>query len=98
LPAKSKAATPSSPDWLRRLRDIRGCKRELARIFGEARDRGDGWADAGKAAYILFTITRMLEGGELEERIARLETALAARNGAAPPPRHVNGNGRHAPR
>ena len=81
MPAKSKQATPT-PDWLRRLRDVRGCKRELARIFGEARNGGSfAWADASKAAHILFTIVRMLEGSEIEARIEALERAAAAQPG-----------------
>ena len=89
MPSKSKPVAPPSPDWLRRLRDIRGCKEELARIFGEARDRGDGWADAGKAAYILFTLTRMLEGAEIERRLEAVERALDERGGSQRP--RING-------
>jgi hypothetical protein len=96
LPSKRKATTPS-PDWLRRLRDVRGCKRELARIFGEARDRGAiAWADASKAAHILFTITRMIEGAEFERRIEALEAVAAKRDGKLPPrPRHARPGARH---
>ncbi len=94
MPAQQKTSIPT-PDWMRRLRDIRGCRRELARIFGEARDRGDGWADAGKAAYILHTIAKLLEQSEVEKRIEALEQALADRERGDAPGQRPRSNGHH---
>lgn len=68
---------------------------ELNRQYRRA-DRGDlEWTDASHAARILREMRHALEGDALERRIAALEQALAERDGA-PPPRHINGNGRYA--
>lgn len=71
--AMTKSTAP--PDWLRRLRDVRGVRRELARIYGDARTGGLAWQDASRAANVLQILGRLIEGGELEQRIEALEAA-----------------------
>jgi hypothetical protein len=74
---------------VRRLRDVRGCRRELARIYGLARDGSMDWSDAARAGSILMTLTRVIEGSDFERRIAVLEQQ-------AYPPR-ARANGRNGP-
>ena len=64
--------SPPSP-WIRRLRDIRGVRRELARVYGDARGGAMSWQDASRAANVLQILVRTLEGSDLEQRIAELE-------------------------
>jgi hypothetical protein len=99
LAGKSNQITPRrrQNQWLRRLRDIRGIRRELARCYGEAREGALSWQDAARAASVLQILGRMIEGSDFEERLAALEGAIAERD-AMP----VRGNGHagayHAPR
>ena len=83
------------PDWCRRLRDVRGCRREIARVYGRAHAGSMDWADASKAANILFFLAKLHETSSIEERISALEAADAAADAAGPPPRGPNG--RHRP-
>ena len=94
LPASALAdsADSTSPDWLRRLRDARGCRREAARIYGLARSGGMDWQDANYASRILHTIYRMIEGSSFEARLEALEQAAAQDQPAGRP------NGHHRPR
>ncbi len=91
MAAKTNPDTPT-PDWLRRLRDVRGCKREIARIFGEARTGSMDWADASKGANIVYIIARLVSDTEFEARLGRLEQALAEQTGR---PIKPNGGSRH---
>ena len=53
-------------------------RRELARVYADARAGRMPWADATKAAFVLTAIARILDDAELEARIARLEAEAAA--------------------
>jgi hypothetical protein len=91
---------PTDPPGHRRFRltTVRGCRAELASVYGDARNAVGNidWQDAARAASVLHIITRMLEGSEIEARLARLEAALAERDGR-PRPR-PNGSARYAAR
>lgn len=80
--SKGSGATPPRPNnvgkrYLVRLHNIGAVRRELAKLYREAR-RGDvSTNDASKLGHILFLIARILEGADLEKRIERLERVLA---------------------
>jgi hypothetical protein len=59
-----------------RLTSVRGCRKELAGVYAQARNRQLDWQSAARAASVLQILTRMLEGSELEQRLAALEEAL----------------------
>ena len=54
-------------------------RRELARVYADARAGRMPWADATKAAFVLTAIARILDDAELEARIARIEGVSAVR-------------------
>lgn len=54
---------------------------ELANIYREARSGKIDLGDATKLTYILREIGRVIEGSDLEERIAALEEAQGGSNG-----------------
>jgi hypothetical protein len=60
-----------------RLRTVGGVLTELARVYRAGWDGTLTWQDAACAARILREIRGAIEGGELEQRIARLEAQLA---------------------
>jgi hypothetical protein len=56
-----------------RLDTLPRCRRELARLYRDARlDKTDAQT-AARLASIVAIIARLIEGGELEERLAALE-------------------------
>ena len=59
-----------------RLDTLPRVRRELARIYAEARDGKRDVAAASKLGHMLAILGRLIEGAELEERIARVEAAL----------------------
>ena len=70
---------------------MRGCRRELAAVYAEARNgRGLDWQEAARAASVLQILTKMLEGDDFERRIELLEAALAADDRR--PPSRANGH------
>jgi hypothetical protein len=56
-----------------RLDTLDRVRRELVRIYREARDGKRDVSDASKLAHILTMIARILEGSDLEKRITALE-------------------------
>jgi hypothetical protein len=58
-----------------RLDSLTRVRFELTRIYREARDGKRDVSDASKLAHILVAIGRILEGSDLEKRIAALEQA-----------------------
>jgi hypothetical protein len=56
-----------------RLDSLARVRFELVRIYREARDGKRDVSDASKLAHILALIGRILEGSDLEKRIAVLE-------------------------
>jgi hypothetical protein len=59
---------------------------ELGRVYREGWAGALTWQDAAAAARILREIRAAIEGGELEQRVARLEAQFA--------PARPNGHGR----
>jgi hypothetical protein len=54
-------------------------RRELARLYREARASGMDVGDASKLANILQILGRMIEGAELERRLGELERRAEGR-------------------
>ena len=74
-----------------RLATVRGCRRELAAVYAEARQDRLDWQSAARAASVLQILTRMIEGDAFEARIIALEQAAAGEHGH----RATNGRGYH---
>ena len=91
----SAQAEPILPPVRRRFRltSVRGCRRELAVIYAEARQARLDWQSAARAASVLQILTRMIEGDTFEDRLAALESTLAEHD-RRPPSR--NGHDHHA--
>ena len=66
-----------------RLSDMRGVRRELARLYKDART-GNGLtpANAAKLAYTLTCLQRVLEAEVIEGRLNELERRLGERRSA----------------
>ena len=70
MPEPTKACRqPPTP----RLDNIAGVRRELARLYREARASSMDVGDASKLANILQILGRMIEGSVLEQRVVELE-------------------------
>lgn len=67
--------TPTPQQISKRLGTLRGVRREMARVYADARCRHLDPADATKFAYVLTAIQKALEAETLEARIAKLEQA-----------------------
>lgn len=80
---RGKGSEPKSGDPLPpvprapRLDTIDRVRAELARVYRHCKAGGLSWEYGAKAAHILATIGRLLEGGELERRLAALEAQTA---------------------
>jgi hypothetical protein len=72
------AATPLKEKYIGRLDSVGGVRREICRLYKEARRGTLGTTEASKLANILFIAGRLLEGQELEERIRKLEAAASS--------------------
>ena len=58
-----------------RLESVDRVRRELVRLYKEGRDGRRDTQDVSRLANVLALIARMIEGGQLEARIAALEAA-----------------------
>jgi hypothetical protein len=56
-----------------KLATIEDCRREMARVYRDARTATTDTADASRLVYMLTSIAKMIELGQLEERITKLE-------------------------
>lgn len=56
-----------------KLASIEECRREMARVYRRARYAQMDTSDATRLVYILTQIAKLLELGQLEERISTLE-------------------------
>jgi uncharacterized membrane protein len=56
-----------------KLATIEDCRREMARVYRDARNSKTDTADASRLVYMLTSIAKMIEIGQLEQRIANLE-------------------------
>jgi hypothetical protein len=57
----------------RALTTLRAVQREMSALYWAARQGRVPVADAAKLAYVLTSLGRLIEGGDLERRIAALE-------------------------
>lgn len=73
-PPKPPAVAPPSPG-VYRLNTVGGVRREICRLYREARSGGVAVADASRLGNLLFLAARLLEGAELEARVQALEAA-----------------------
>lgn len=55
------------------LATIQDVRRELARIYRDGKSGAREIADVSRLANVLQILCRVIEGGELEQRIAKLE-------------------------
>jgi hypothetical protein len=56
-----------------KLASIEDCRREMARVYRDARNGQAETADASRLVYMLTSIAKLIELGELEKRITNLE-------------------------
>ena len=56
-----------------KLATIDDCRREMARVYREAKTAKLDMADASRLVYMLTSIAKMIELGQLEQRITQLE-------------------------
>lgn len=58
------------------LSSIKECRRELSKVYVEAKRGAIPTQDATRLAYILVTISNMIKDSDLEERIKKLEDSV----------------------
>ena len=68
-----KLGPPPSPRLRITLATAEDCRRELARLYREARGKRLDVADASRLANILQIMSRLIENSDLEARILALE-------------------------
>lgn len=56
-----------------KLATIDDCRREMARVYRDARTATTDTADASRLVYMLTSIAKMIEIGQLEQRLIALE-------------------------
>jgi hypothetical protein len=56
-----------------KLATIDDCRREMARVYREAKTASIDMADASRLVYMLTSIAKMIELGQFEQRITELE-------------------------
>ncbi|MER2514090.1 MAG: hypothetical protein ABTQ25_17030 [Nitrosomonas ureae] len=56
-----------------RLSSIKDCRRELTKVYADARHGSVDPQDATRLTYILVAISNMIKDHELEERVNKLE-------------------------
>ncbi len=56
-----------------KLATIDDCRREMARVYRDARTGQAETADASRLVYMLTSIAKLIETGQLEERLNELE-------------------------
>lgn len=83
-PAPSRAdagakGSPPSPRLRIKLVTAEDCRRELAKLYREARGKRLDVGDASRLANVLQIMSRLIDTSDLEARVAQLE----ARNGKA---------------
>lgn len=76
--AAGSTASPTPAPRVGRLDTLPRCRRELARLYRDARGGLLDAQTAARLASIIAIIGRLIEGGELEERLAALEEQQAS--------------------
>lgn len=76
------AGSRRSPPPARRLRlplaTVEDCRRELARVYREVKSGAIPSDEGTRRAYILVSLSKMIEAGELERRIEAMEALQRA--------------------
>lgn len=62
-----------TPEARLRLSNIRDCRRELAKVYADARRGVIPSSEATRLTYILIGLSNMIRDSKLEERITALE-------------------------
>lgn len=73
LPVSQLPDTPTPRSGRLRLGSIQECRRELAKLYVEARRGEIPTATATRLAYLLVSLANMIRDSELEARVAALE-------------------------
>jgi hypothetical protein len=76
--------------WPRRLNNLGAIRREMATLYGESRDGKIDTLDASRVASILSTLGKLIEGSELEQRMAEIEARLDQGKRRPTPAGHPN--------
>ena len=80
--ARQVPPPPPGP-FVARLHNLTGVRRELAKLYTEARRGKLDPADASKLANILQILARVIEGSDLEARLSELERRQSQPDGHA---------------
>jgi len=72
-PSADNALAEPLPRRRLQLDSLVRVRREMVAVYREARDGQRPVGDAARLTYMLHTIGRMIEGGELERRLEELE-------------------------
>ncbi len=56
-----------------KLATIEDCRREMAKVYRDAKTGKTETADASRLVYMLTAIAKLIETGQLEQRLAALE-------------------------
>lgn len=64
-----------------RLNTVRECRRELAKVYAEAKAGRIATQDATRLCYLLTSIATMIRDGELEDRVRALELEVQRERG-----------------
>lgn len=72
-PAPVAAKPPRRKAFRARLNTVRDVQNQIARLYREARSGTIKVEDASRLANVLSILGRMIEGGDVEERITALE-------------------------
>lgn len=59
-----------------RLNTVRECRRELAKVYADAKAGVMATQDATRLCYLLTSIATMIRDGELEDRVRALESQI----------------------
>lgn len=68
--------TPTPPPRVGRLDSIMAIRRELARVYKDARQGRLATADASRLGFLLGLLAKIIEGSALEQRLGALEMLL----------------------
>ena len=74
IDANSGTCTPTPPKI--KLNELEDVRREMARIYREARGGVIDSSEAGRLAYILTGIGKLIEATEIEKRLSQMERKL----------------------
>lgn len=72
IDATSGTCTPTPPKI--KLNSLEDVRREMAGVYREARGGGMDASEAGRLAYILSGIGKLIEATDIERRLAQMES------------------------